>query len=56
VLTDGYTPWPDQPPPGIRVIVGLLTEGIRPPGWDPPDWARTVVIEDEDLLPEPGTS
>ncbi len=35
VLTDGFT-WPDQPPPGIRVIVGLLNEGIRPPGWEPP--------------------
>jgi predicted metal-dependent peptidase len=50
VLTDGYTPWPDQPPPGTRVIVGLLTEGMRPPGWAPPEWARTVVIEDTDLL------
>lgn len=49
VLTDGYTPWPDQPPPGIRVIVGLLTEGARPPGWAPPEWARTVVIEDTEL-------
>jgi predicted metal-dependent peptidase len=48
VLTDGYTPWPDQPPPGIRVIVGLLTEGVRAPGWTPPGWARTVVIEDHD--------
>jgi predicted metal-dependent peptidase len=56
VLTDGYTPWPDQPPPGIRVIVALLTEGIRPPGWDPPEWARTIIIEDNDLPPEPGTS
>jgi hypothetical protein len=56
VLTDGYTPWPDQPPPGIRVIVGLLTEGIRPPGWTPPEWARTIIIEDDDLLPEPGES
>jgi predicted metal-dependent peptidase len=50
VLTDGYTPWPDQPPPGIRVIVGLLTEGARPAGWSPPDWARTVLIEDTELL------
>jgi predicted metal-dependent peptidase len=46
VLTDGYTPWPDQPPPGIRVIVGLLTEGTRPLGWAPPDWARTILIKD----------
>ena len=50
VLTDGYTPWPDQPPPGIRVIVGLLTEGMRPPGWAPPGWARTVVIDDRDRI------
>jgi predicted metal-dependent peptidase len=48
VLTDGFTPWPEQPPPAIRVVVGLLTEGPRPPGWMPPDWARTVTIEDDD--------
>jgi hypothetical protein len=52
VLTDGFTPWPDQAPPGIRVIVGLLTERIRPPGWAPPDWARTVIIQDEAWLAE----
>ena len=50
VLTDGYTPWPEQPPPGIRVIVGLLTERTRSSGWEPPTWARTVVIEDTDLF------
>jgi predicted metal-dependent peptidase len=50
VLTDGYTPWPDQPPPGIRVIVGLLTERRRLPGWAPAGWAHTVVIEDADLV------
>jgi hypothetical protein len=49
VLTDGFTPWPERPPPGIRVIVGLLSEGMRPHGWEPPEWARTVVIEDNDL-------
>jgi predicted metal-dependent peptidase len=46
VLTDGFTPWPPEPPPGIRVIVGLLTEGLRPHRWPPPDWARTVAIDD----------
>jgi predicted metal-dependent peptidase len=56
VLTDGYTPWPDQPPPGIRVIVGLLTEGMRPPGWAPPEWAQTVVIENTDLLSDEAAS
>lgn len=46
VLTDGYTPWPERPPPGIRVIVGLLSEGFAGPAWQPPEWARTVVIDD----------
>ncbi|WP_028065347.1 vWA domain-containing protein [Solirubrobacter soli] len=41
VLTDGYTPWPDRPPPGMRVVVGLLQQG-----WDPPGWARVVLIDD----------
>jgi predicted metal-dependent peptidase len=46
VLTDGFTPWPDQPPPGIRVIVGLLTEAALAHTWAPPDWARTVIIDE----------
>jgi predicted metal-dependent peptidase len=49
VLTDGFTPWPERPPTGARVIVGLLVEGVRPPRWAPPEWARTVVIEDSAL-------
>jgi Mg-chelatase subunit ChlD len=44
VLTDGFTPWPERPPRGIRVVVGLLSDGARPPGWTPPEWARTVDI------------
>jgi hypothetical protein len=36
----------------MRVVVGLLIEGARPPGWAPPAQARTVVIEAEDLMPE----
>jgi predicted metal-dependent peptidase len=47
VLTDGFTPWPERPPRGIRVVVGLLTEGTRPPGMaPPPEWARTVIIDE----------
>jgi len=46
VLTDGFTPWPEQPPAGIRVVVGLLAEGLGASGWAPPDWARVVTIED----------
>lgn len=46
VLTDGYTPWPERPPAGIRVVVGLLCEGPSEAEWPPPDWARTVYIDD----------
>lgn len=47
VITDGYTPWPEDRPAG-RVIAGLLG---RPPELDefgdwqparPPEWAETV--------------
>jgi predicted metal-dependent peptidase len=47
VLTDGFTPWPPQPPPGARVIVGLLTQAEThfgvPSG---PEWARTILIDE----------
>jgi len=40
VLTDGYTPWPEQAPKGMRVVVGLL--GKRAP--EAPAWARAVRV------------
>ncbi len=40
VLTDGYTPWPDDPPRGSRVVVGLL--GDEAP--DAPGWARAIRV------------
>jgi predicted metal-dependent peptidase len=40
VLTDGYTPWPDDPPRAMRVVVGLL--GDDAPG--APGWARAVRV------------
>jgi predicted metal-dependent peptidase len=40
VLTDGFTPWPDRPPRGTRVVVALL--GDTAP--DGPDWARAVRV------------
>ena len=40
VLTDGYTPWPEQAPKGMRVVVGLL--GERAP--EAPAWARAVRV------------
>jgi predicted metal-dependent peptidase len=44
VLTDGETPWPAEPPRGMRVVVGLV--GPRPPA--PPPWARSVWIDRDD--------
>lgn len=40
VLTDGHTPWPAQPPRGVRVLIGLLGDGAP----DAPAWARSVRI------------
>ena len=41
VLTDGYTPWPTEPPKGMRIVVGLI--GTQAP--DAPSWARAVRVE-----------
>ena len=41
VLTDGYTPWPAEPPKGMRIVVGLI--GPRARG--APPWARAVRVE-----------
>jgi predicted metal-dependent peptidase len=40
VLTDGYTPWPSVPPPGIRVIAGLTGNGSV----SVPEWIKAVAI------------
>jgi predicted metal-dependent peptidase len=40
VLTDGYTPWPAQPPKGMRVVVGLLGDDAPAA----PGWARAVRV------------
>ena len=40
VLTDGFTPWPEAPPRGSRVVVGLLGDDAP----DAPDWARAVRV------------
>jgi predicted metal-dependent peptidase len=42
VLTDGFTPWPEGPPRGMRVLIALL--GAQAP--DAPGWARAVRIPD----------
>jgi predicted metal-dependent peptidase len=46
VLTDGFTPWPEQPPKSSHVVIGLLEEAGKPSGiFAPPSWARTIHIE-----------
>ena len=40
VLTDGYTPWPDEAPHGVHTIV-VLTQSE---GGTSPEWAKTVRI------------
>ncbi|MEW2353874.1 VWA-like domain-containing protein [Spirillospora sp. NPDC029432] len=41
VLTDGYTPWPDEPS-GARLIAALVGTGAP----DPPGWVETVRLGD----------
>ncbi len=41
VLTDGYTPWPELAPKGIRVLIGLLGDGAPAA----PSWARAVRVD-----------
>lgn len=38
VLTDGDTPWPEEPTRGTALVVGLLAHT----SYAPPDWARVV--------------
>jgi predicted metal-dependent peptidase len=45
VLTDGWTPWPDTPPAGIRVVIGLLRSPFMDEPYETPPWARTVLID-----------
>ena len=40
VLTDGYTPWPNAAPKGMRVVAGLLGDDAP----DAPKWARPVRV------------
>lgn len=46
VLTDGFTPWPERPPRGIPVIVGLLKQRSEHGLWTAPEWARVVEIDE----------
>jgi predicted metal-dependent peptidase len=45
VLTDGFTPWPGEPPRGATVVVGLLDQG-KQRELPVPAWSRPVRIRD----------
>lgn len=45
VITDGYTPWPDAPPPGVAVMIAALTEARAI--FRVPPWFKTVDLSDE---------
>jgi predicted metal-dependent peptidase len=48
VLTDGFTPWPADPPKAVHVVVGLLTQPMAPiDRFAGPTWARVVRIEQD---------
>ena len=49
VLTDGFTPWPEEGPRGIPVIVGLLKQRSEHGLWPAPEWARLVEIAEPDV-------
>ncbi|HXW46910.1 MAG TPA: VWA-like domain-containing protein [Streptosporangiaceae bacterium] len=42
VLTDGFTPWPDDPPRGSKVVVGLLGDDAP----EAPGWSRAIRVPD----------
>jgi predicted metal-dependent peptidase len=45
VITDGFTPWPVEPP-SMRVVVALLAD---PGDRRPPAWAQVVQVDDPAL-------
>ena len=54
VLTDGLTPWPSAPIPGVKIVVGLIGQHRRSRplgpnglsrGYFPPPWMRAVDID-----------
>lgn len=48
VFTDGYTPWPAEPPRNASVIIALLAEGSAAPLPATPSWATRIECVDRD--------
>lgn len=43
VLTDGYTPWPEEKPNNAELVVGLVRPEMTVQGWAPPPYAKRSV-------------
>jgi predicted metal-dependent peptidase len=47
IVTDGGTPWPDEKPKGMDIIIAIVGQGASAEeyrGMPVPDWAKTVYI------------
>lgn len=45
LLTDGYTPWPDEPLPGITVIAVLIGGAFGITSVKPPEWIEAIYVK-----------
>jgi predicted metal-dependent peptidase len=53
LMTDGYTPWPEQPlPKGKQLVVGLVGEHACSVN-EVPSWARVIRITGDDVVVRP---
>ena len=44
VITDGWTPWPQTPPPATRTVIAALTNNHRI--HQAPEWIQTIDISE----------
>lgn len=52
VLTDGMTPWPALPTPGMGVIAAIVGQHGTGDNWQVPAWIKKVVVPYEAFHPE----
>jgi predicted metal-dependent peptidase len=48
VFTDGYTPWPAEPPRNAELVIGIVGRSSEVTGWPVPAWAKRVVYISND--------
>ena len=45
VITDGWTPWPQTPPPATRTVIAALTNNHTID--QAPEWIQTIDISEQ---------